>query len=573
MKPFPIRLKPCPKGYTKDLDKAISPSDTIANVHKKLSLLDLDIISGTRRIDTGRLGIPVYIGYYGKDSRNVTPTRKQMGKGSSVEQAEASALMELIERYSFFSFWNQRRGIVRVDWNTAKNLFGDKLVSISEIIRSVNDNISHQKAERLFNLLEWDFYPATRLSDETEVWLPLDWFRLLGEFNGTSAGNTNEESLLQAISELVERHASAIVDREKQVFPTIDPASIEDPACKKLVNAFSKEGIKLVLKDISLNMPMPVVAALAWDPATFGASSEIVFTAGAATSPAKAAIRAITEVAQLAGDFCTNSCYEASGLPKFFSLQEFEWLLDGPLVNLSSLPDIEDNDIQVELKTLLAALKPAQAYGIDITNPDLSIPAHYTIIPGFEFRERDKNQSVGLFVGRMLVEKSRNAEYGLKVLEEEFPDAHYVPFFKGQLALNRGNLQEAFRLFEMAIPMQPDNDSQAMTNFYAGYTLTLADNFPDSIPFLQQAAILSPQMKEYHNLLGVAFFKNQNYVKAEHCFSKAIKIDKGSAIDLANRGVCRKMLGNIYEARTDLEAALELDPEIEFARIHLKEIG
>ena len=27
-----IRLTPCPKGYTKDLDKAVSPAQTIAHV-------------------------------------------------------------------------------------------------------------------------------------------------------------------------------------------------------------------------------------------------------------------------------------------------------------------------------------------------------------------------------------------------------------------------------------------------------------------------------------------------------------------------------------------------------------
>ena len=34
-------------------------------------------------------------------------TQKQMGKGGSPAQAEASALMELVERFSFFSFMHR----------------------------------------------------------------------------------------------------------------------------------------------------------------------------------------------------------------------------------------------------------------------------------------------------------------------------------------------------------------------------------------------------------------------------------------------------------------------------------
>ena len=44
------------------------------------------------------------------------PTRKQMGKGSSAEQAEASALMELMERFAFFSFWEERPHMVSATW-------------------------------------------------------------------------------------------------------------------------------------------------------------------------------------------------------------------------------------------------------------------------------------------------------------------------------------------------------------------------------------------------------------------------------------------------------------------------
>ena len=119
-----IRLTPCPKGYTKDLDKAVSPAQTIAHVRERLAAVNLDILAETRRVDVGRLGIPVYLSVCGADAREIMPTRKQMGKGSSPEQAQASALMELMERFAFFSFWQERPHMIRATWSEAEARFG-----------------------------------------------------------------------------------------------------------------------------------------------------------------------------------------------------------------------------------------------------------------------------------------------------------------------------------------------------------------------------------------------------------------------------------------------------------------
>ena len=80
-----IHLAPCPKGYTRDLDKTMSPPQTIARVKQRLAEADLDILAHTTRVDVNRLGIPVFLSVCGADARRVMPTRKQMGKGSSPE--------------------------------------------------------------------------------------------------------------------------------------------------------------------------------------------------------------------------------------------------------------------------------------------------------------------------------------------------------------------------------------------------------------------------------------------------------------------------------------------------------
>src|SRR5450756_2501370 len=92
------------KGYTYDRDKLLTPEDTMRRVRDRLGNLDVTLLQDTRRIDTGRLDIPVDLSLLGVDARRVVPTHKQMGKGATPVQAEASALMELVERFSFFDY-------------------------------------------------------------------------------------------------------------------------------------------------------------------------------------------------------------------------------------------------------------------------------------------------------------------------------------------------------------------------------------------------------------------------------------------------------------------------------------
>ncbi len=580
-----IQLHPCPKAHDKELDKAQSPAETVTQVREKLQKLDaqgLEILSQKQditRVDQGRLGIPVYLSNCGKDARRIMPTRKQMGKGASPIQAEASALMELMERYSFFTFWEDMPGCVTCTWSEAQEKFGDALIPIEHMLQAVEDTLAPEKAQALLDLLPWHFFPVTDLVHMREVWAPLNWFKKLGEFNGTSAGNTEEESLLQGLCELVERHVCCLIDREQRVTPSIlqDAKHIDDPTLQGLLDAFSRENITLILKDFSLDMPVPTVGAVAYDTSTFPHTSEIVFTAGTAASPAKAAIRAVTEVAQLAGDFCTAACYEASGLSKFEALEHMQWLEQGNLVALKTLPTVLADDILEELQSLIQGLheKGYPVYAISTMHPQLQVSTHYCFVPGLAFRERDKNQSLGLFIGRILAEECSEdvAQQGLALLEKFYPQAHFLPFFQGMLALRQEEYQAAHALFAKAEPLQPESDAKGLAAFYAGYTLTLQEQWQDALPFLHQAVAHCPDMKEYWNLRGVAQFKRKEYALAAENFQQVLRIDKGSVMDIANLGLCYKFMGKTAEAIHYLSAALEVDPSLEFARTHLEELA
>ena len=570
------RLTATPKGYTRDQDKICPPAETVARAKDAFARFGAGVLAETRRIDTGRLGIPVFLSVCGEAARAVMPTRKQMGKGASPEQAEASALMELAERFSFFSFWNTPERFVTATWSEAEARFGDRLLPLSVVRRSVGEDIPDATARDILDLVPWRFAWALDVARGEDVAVPLDWFKILNEFNGSSAGNGFAESVLQGACELVERHVCAVIDRERRVTPTIDPVAIDDPVLTALLDAFAREGVQVWLKDFTLSMPVPTVGALAFDPATFPHASEIVFTAGTAASPAKAAIRALTEIAQLAGDFETKSNYEASGLSKFSRLDEAAWVMAGPVVALDSLPCIAGDDIAAELGRLAEALAALghPLLTVDTTHPELGLAANYNIVPGFAFRERTPGASLGLFTGRVLAEQAdpAAADKGLARLAEIYPRAPFVPFFEGLLSLRLDDPQAALAQFACAEALQPLAEDRALAAFYQAHALSRLDRWDAVPPHLDRAIAGSPEVKEYYNLRGVARFKAGDYAAAAGDFEAALALDAGSAMDLANLGLCHLRLEHPRRAAHYLGAALELDAGLDFARDHLEKL-
>ena len=90
----------------------VPPEETVKHFREKLKRIELDILAEHRAASTtGGLDIPVFFSRCGRDAAAVTGTNKQMGKGATPQQAEASAVMELAERFSFFSFYQQSRPI------------------------------------------------------------------------------------------------------------------------------------------------------------------------------------------------------------------------------------------------------------------------------------------------------------------------------------------------------------------------------------------------------------------------------------------------------------------------------
>ncbi len=578
MKKKKVTFNDCLKHFTTDQDKAITPQETIERFYQKLEKLDLNILSEVKRIDNGRLDIPVYFSVCGDDAVNTIGTKKQMGKGSSPEQAKASACMELAERYSFFSFKKNDSNFVVGDYETMRQQ-GYPVMAIQYLIDSVHDTqTSPETLEKLLDGIPMQWTWATNLSKNEEVLIPFSWFYAINEFNGPSAGNTYEEAAIQGICEIVERHVCSVVNHEKLMTPLIDPDSVQDPVARRLIDKFSENGIELYLNDFSLDTGICTVGALAIDPSTFPDSSEIVFTAGTTPGAEKAVIRAITEVAQLAGDFNSNSNYVASGLPKPLSMEEVEYITNpGKHTTIGEMYNIADDNIKVEVQNCIAALSKIgmDVFMIDVTHDDLQIPAFYTIIPGAHFRERSMIQSVGLFAAKLMVEMESNPQViadRLDSMGKLMPDSYFIEFYRGRNLFDLGLYDEAIQHFTTALDLTPEKEDLPYIYSYLGNSLSKLEKYDDAITILQKGCAEDDERPDLHNLLGVCYFKKEMYEKAVECFRRAVELNPTSAMDYANLGVNYTKLGKTDEAIQFFTLALTLDPSLDFAQEYLDKL-
>ncbi|MBW1726665.1 MAG: YcaO-like family protein [Deltaproteobacteria bacterium] len=562
------------KRFTLDQDKIFSPGETVRRFKEKLKKVNLDILEYTVRIDNGRLGIPVYFSSCGKDAVKIIGTKKQMGKGATPRQSEASAVMELAERYSFFSFYKNPKNFFIQKYRDIK----ERAISFEMIARSVHDDSDDLEISRkIFEDIPLKWTHAFNLTRDQEVAIPFNWFFTINEFNGPSAGNCVEEAISQGICEIVERHVSSIISRNRLKVPAIHADSAADPMVVEMIQKYRNNGVKFYISDFSLDMGIPSVGVLAYDPLNFPAKSEIVWTAGTTPDPEKALSRALTEVAQLAGDFNTGSNYVASGLPKFKKIEDADFIIrPGKEIDINALSDISNENIKIEVQNLISALskKSLEVIVVNTMHPLLEIPAFYTIIPGAHFRERAMGTSVGMFSAKIITEnKSPNLAINeLKKIEKMLPGKYYIQFYLGSCHLALNDPASALSYFNRALELDPKGQDIPSIYSYMGVCLKEMGEYRRALAVLKNAEKYDKERTDIYNLMGFSYFKLKEYEKAIACFKKVLQLDPGSAIDYANIASNYRDMGQKGKAIQYYEMALAMDPEIEFAKESLSKL-
>jgi ribosomal protein S12 methylthiotransferase accessory factor len=383
-----IHLKKGPKKHLMGLDKAIPPAETVTNIKNVLKRIQIKLVRDIIRIDSGRLDIPVYICRAGEDCN--IPTPKTMGKGPTPEQSEASALMEMVERFSHANFPRPETHLR----GTISDVKDDTIPFDDLFLTPNRDALVSDREKEELSSLPFAWTPAYSLIQKKDILIPYEWFADIQGTNGLSAGNTMEETILQGLCEAVERHVCAVVNVAKQPVPTIDLSTVRDPVAKELIDKFARNKIQLICKDFSLNTGIPTIAGIAFDPYTFP-KSEVVYCAGTATHPEKALIRVLTEIQQMAVDYFRQNYYEGGILPKFGHWKESEYLFDeSDPVPIQSLPDVSSNDMLKEIENCSMAVNQIgfEPLVVNITHPVLQIPAVFVLMAGSELYEMSVHQ-------------------------------------------------------------------------------------------------------------------------------------------------------------------------------------
>jgi oxazoline/thiazoline synthase len=326
------------------------------------------------------------------------------GKGSTAEQAEASALMEAIERYSGvfqgdeirvtrqFTDFPPGQAIVPND----VMLFSDAQYRHDQAAMAAEEDASPPPAP--FDpsaLIEWS--PAWSLRDGCFRYLPtslLYYFhngagadQTSADSNGCAAGNTLEEAIVQGFLELVERDSYAIWWYNRVRRPELDLDQIDDSYIRDLRTQLKDAGRQLWVLDITSDLGIPSYVAIShWKE---DSQEYLEFGSGAHFDPRIAALRAITELNQFFSiGLMTRRNAQGSGShsPSPWRLDEHPYFLPGD--NRAVPPATRADFGHLDHRTqVVACVELVKQEGLDFvvldqTRPDIGVPVVRVIVPG-----------------------------------------------------------------------------------------------------------------------------------------------------------------------------------------------
>jgi bacteriocin biosynthesis cyclodehydratase domain-containing protein len=388
--------------------RTVSSRATVARFRKHVSPLT-GVVTRLERIDAD---LPMNTNYhathnFSAPAQNVDQLRAGLsggsfGKGSTAEQAEASALMEAIERYSGIFQGDEIRVTRRfTDFAPGDAISPNDILLFSDAqsrqdAGAADESGETQVAPAGFDpsaKVEWS--PVWSLRDGRFKYIPttLLYFFYSGpaafraDSNGCAAGNTIEEAIVQGFLELVERDAYAIWWYNRSQRAEVDLSQFDDSYVHDLHAQLADAGRKLWVLDVTSDLGVPTyVAILHW---MQNGQENIEFGSGAHFDKRIALLRTLTELNQfLAIGLMGGGSGEKPSLDGVtpLRLQDHPFLTPGRHVNvppaISNVDALDNTRDQV-----LACVDLARRAGLDFlvldqTRPDVEVPIVRVIVPG-----------------------------------------------------------------------------------------------------------------------------------------------------------------------------------------------
>lgn len=335
---------------------------------------------------------------------------KSFGKGKTDVQAKASALGEAIERYSGTYTGDE----IRLQGKYSE--MGEMAIHPYAFLHYSQSQYRNRHSwNQQHHLVQWvsDPFDETREIDWTPVWslthqvfkylptaycyygytLPEDHCFCWSDTNGSSAGNTLEEAILQGFMELVERDAVALWWYNRVQRPAVDLESFDDPYLNTLKAYYTTLHRDFWVIDITSDLDIPTFAAISRR--TNKPTEDILFGFGAHFDPKIALSRAATELNQMV--FLSNAANPEGKAT--FSRQDMQtWCETATLENRPYLvldasaapkvytdyPQLWSNDLRQDVLTCveIAAKHGLETLVLDQTRPDIGMSVVKVIVPG-----------------------------------------------------------------------------------------------------------------------------------------------------------------------------------------------
>ncbi|MDD1730458.1 MAG: YcaO-related McrA-glycine thioamidation protein [Methanospirillum sp.] len=384
-----MKLASCRKRYQQETHRTRSPEDTYAIIR------DLVVPAGITRVAdiTGldRLGIPVFSCIRPDAAEGSISVYN--GKGATEIAARVSAIMEGLERYSA-ELHDRTPEVATVD-----HLKDRQIVNPEELILPLGVSLNFP--------IPW--YPAYDIMQNQEVLVPAHAIfhpvqRTMGQLfrtstNGIASGNTLEEAIFHALCEIIERDAWSLAEAANKGGPII--TSIENPTILALLNRFRDAGVEITLRDISSDIGLPTVAAVA-DDVMLRDPTLLCIGMGTHAVPEIAILRALTEAAQSRAtqihgareDTQEGHMKRQIGYDRTKRLNK-KWFENGDTIDLAGMYSYRSDDF---LDDIIYTLKQLEAVGItrvlvtDLTRPEIGIPVVRVIVPGLEHYAMDRDR-------------------------------------------------------------------------------------------------------------------------------------------------------------------------------------
>lgn len=382
------------KGYMADTHRVRPPEDTLRRVKEVTGKAGITRVADITGLD--RLGIPIFTSIRpGAQEGAVTV---YTGKGCTPQEAEVSAIMEGIER---FSAEPGALTPIKGSYDALKGRYNvlDPVMLILPKIRMY----THKEE------LEW--VKGDSITNERDILVPAEaafhpyerrnqLFRT--NTNGLAVGNVVEEAVVHGLMEVIERDAWSLFEGGVVRGRDVDLSSSNNALVREILDKLEAASIRAYAKDITSDVGITTIG-VAIDDETTRDPALLSLGVGTHLIPEVAALRALTEAVQsrlttihgtredtFKAEFARRIGYE-----RMKRLNKRWFTPSGENVRLDDLTSVLNQDFLDDIKYTVKRLTESgfdEVILADLTKPDLRVPAVRVIVPGMEVYALDKDR-------------------------------------------------------------------------------------------------------------------------------------------------------------------------------------